>query len=89
MTALIPIILALFLGGSSVQSAPPFDPDMLNGGRIENVIPSDSFYYLAVVKDGKKYFVVLDGRRETKFVYEVLGTKEKPIIELLWAKDWI
>lgn len=89
MNIVIAVIAALLIGNSSADTYQPFNPDMLNGGRIENVIPSDSFYYLAVVKDGKKYFVVLDGRRETKFVYEVLGTKEKPKVELIWAKDWI
>lgn len=91
-TAMI-IMATMLLSGSSAQSghAELFGPDFINGMRVEYVTPCSGLSCFVLAKDDKKYLAVVNSKNETQYVYEIVGTRKKPVLNLLWVpeKNWI
>lgn len=87
------IIAAMLMSGSSAHSAHTelFGPDFLNGMRVEYVTPCNNFSCFVIARDDKKYLAVVNSKNETQYVYEIVGTRKKPILNLLWVpeREWI
>lgn len=93
MKVTIVIMAAMLLFGSSAQSKHTelFGPDFLNGMRVEYVTPCNNFSCFVIARDDKQYLAVVNNKNETQYVYEIVGTRKKPILNLLWAteREWI
>jgi len=87
------VIAVLLLFGSAGPSTETelSGPDFLDGMHIDQSIPCNDFSCLVVTKDDKKYLAVVNSKNETQSVYEIVGTRKKPILNLVWApeREWI
>lgn len=65
--------------------ADDFDPDSLTGTVIEKVAPCGELSCLTMTKDGKKYVVAVNGKREAQYVFLIESTNEKVSVRLVWS----
>jgi UDP-N-acetylglucosamine transferase subunit ALG13 len=78
-------VVALLLICLPLAYAQGFDPDSLTGTVIEHVAPCGDFSCLTMTKDGKKYIVVVNEKREAQYVFLIESHEEKVSVRLIWS----
>lgn len=86
------MVVSLLSGSSGLSTKTELSgPDFLNGMRVEYVTPCNNFSCFVIAKDDKQYLAVVNNKKETQYVYEIVGTRKKPTFNLLWVpeREWI